>query len=142
MADKSKNEPVTKNDLIEAKKEIMDDLTIKLKEETAKLSTKASLEVVANEVLKNSADIEKLKEDMGQVRSDVSILKYEMGEVKETLTSLEDKFGIMINAVDNMNSKFDIWLSEKAAIDHALIRHDDKLDDHEARIKRLELRRV
>ena len=134
MADKSKNDVATKSDLNTLKKELLDSLASKkeLKEETAKLSTKASLEVVASEVLRHSGEIAEIKFELKNINV----------RIDQMQDHFDNKFDIVLRAIDNVASELSNSRSEKAAIDHALIRHDDKLDDHEIRIERLELKRA
>ncbi len=143
MADLSKNDVATKNDLANLKNELVEILVSKqdykeqlallvtkeeFRQEFAKVSTKESVEVVARQVLKNTNDIASLKTEM----------RMGFNRVDDRLDSLESKFDIMMSAIDGIAKQFQNGQTEKAAIDHALTRHDDRLDRHEARITHLE----
>lgn len=156
MADPSKNDVATKNDLANLKNELLEILVSKqdykeqsallvtkeefrqevaklvtkgeFRQELAKVSTKESVEVVARQVLKNTNDIASLKTEM----------RMGFNRVDDRLDSLESKFDIMMSAIDGIAKQFQNGQTEKAAIDHALTRHDDRLDRHEVRITHLE----
>jgi len=143
MADLSKNDVATKNDLANLKNELVEILVSKqdykeqsallvtkeeFRQEFAKVSTKESVEVVARQVLKNTNDIASLRTEM----------RMGFNRVDDRLDSLESKFDIMMSAIDGIARQFQNGQTEKAAIDHALTRHDDRLDKHEVRIAYLE----
>jgi len=169
MADLSKNDVATKNDLENLKKELLGILVSKkdfkeqsdllatkaefkqelaklvtkeefrqelaklvtkeeFKQELAKVSTKESVEVVARQVLKNTNDIASLRTEM----------RMGFNRVDDRLDSLESKFDIMMSIIDGIAKQLQNSRTEKAAIDHALTRHEDKLDSHEVRITHLE----
>lgn len=137
MAELLKEAPASKKELDAAKKELLDKLVSKeeFKQVVAELATRESLEVVANEVVR-------LSSGMADVKGELNEIKWRMGQMEEKVTSLEtkfdEKFDILLNAVDGVANKFDILITEKAAIDHALTRQDERLDTHEVRIRRLE----
>jgi len=145
MAELSREDLATKKDLEDLKKELLDNLASKkeLKQELsqyitkeefarelAKLATKENVEVVARQVLKNTNDIAALKTEM----------RMGFNRVDDRLDSLETKFDIMMSAIDGIAKEFQNGRTEQAAIDHALSRHDNQIDDHEMRIKKLERR--
>ena len=144
MADATQNDVATKKDLknlqIDFKKELSKYATKEeLKElETRlinKLASKESVEIVAAQVLKNSNDISELK-------SEVVILNKKMDsgfeQLGSRLDSLENKFGVMMNAIDGIARDLKDGKTEKAAVDHSLNRHEQRIDDHETRINKLE----
>jgi len=93
-----------------------------------KLATRESVEVVARQVLKNTNEITVLRKEM----------RMGFNRVDDRLDSLETKFDIMMSAIDGIAREFQNGRTEKAAIDYALTRHDDRLDSHEVRITHLE----
>ncbi|MCU0645766.1 MAG: hypothetical protein MUC94_16095 [bacterium] len=98
------------------------------RQELAKLATRKSVEVLANQVLKNTNDISEIKVRLNDI-------DWKIGDIRE---EIKMKFDAILSAVDNLSRKFDDDRTEKAAIDHALTRHDDRLDSHEVRIAHLE----
>ena len=137
MADLSREDLATKKDLEDLKKDLKQELTQyvtkeEFRREIAKLATKESVEIVARQVLKNTNNIAALKNEM----------RMGFKRVDERLDFLESKFDmkfdIMISAIDGIAKEFQNGRTEKAAIDHALTRHDEQFDDHEMRIKKLE----
>jgi len=98
------------------------------REELAKVATRKSVEVLANQVLKNTNDITEIKVRLNDI-------DWKIGDLRE---EIKMKFDAILNAVDNLSRKYDDDRTEKAAIDHALTRHEDKLDSHEVRITHLE----
>lgn len=114
----SNDELATKKDLIELKKELMDKLATK--EELKKLATKEELQKVENKFI---GEIVKIKSEIATL---------------ETKADAEKRFNLIIQAIDDLAAKIDSYKAEKTAIDHALIRHDTRLEDHEHRIQKLE----
>ncbi len=98
------------------------------REEFAQVATRKSVEVLANQVLKNTNDITEIKVRLNDI-------DWKIGDIRE---EIKMKFDAILNAVDNLSRKYDDERTEKAAIDHALTRQDDRLDRHEARITHLE----
>lgn len=99
-----------------------------LKQEFAKLATREALEVVANQVAKNTDDIVVLKNDIKE-------LKWEMSQMRE---EMNNKFDMVMNAFDKIMKGFDDQRAENAAFHHAMLRHENRLDDHDHRIGKLE----
>ena len=56
----------------------------------------------------------------------------------ETKADASKKFNIIMMALDKISARMDSYYIEKAAMDHALQRHETQIDDHEHRIQRLE----
>ncbi len=54
----------------------------------------------------------------------------------------DNKFDIVLNAIDGVAKELSDMRTEKAAVDHSLTRHEERLDDHEVRIERLEMKRA
>ena len=79
----------------------------------APLATRASLEVVANQVAKNTDDIVVIKYDIKE-------MKLEMGQMRE---EMNNKFNMVMNAFDKIMKGFDDQRAENAAFHHALLRH-------------------
>lgn len=113
--------PVTKNELrseLEStKQELRSEIEATKEELLTKLAGKKEVETVANQVANNHQEIVALK-------SDVRDLKKNVTRILET--------------VDGIAKKFDDTQTEKAAIDHAIRRHEKRFEDHEKRITALE----
>ncbi len=142
MPDPSNN-AATKKDLSDLKEELLQRLvskdefdqktsTLATKEELdqkiAKLATRKALEVVANQVAKNTDDIVVMKNDIKE-------LKWDMGQMREEMNS---KFDMVMNAFDKIMKGLDAQRAENAAFHHAMLRHENRLDDHDHRIGKLE----
>ncbi len=149
MADHSENDVATKKDLENLKQELKQDF----RNELSKYATKEALDVVARQVLKNSHDIAELKVEMknGFQRVDERLDKvdYRLGNmdnrldnVDNRLDSLDNKFDVMMTAIDGIAKGLQNGKTEKSAADHALTRHEKKIDNHETRIKNLETKIV
>ncbi len=147
MVDVNKDDMVNKKDLEAAKKELLDKLTSKnefqqevaklatkeeLKQEVAKLSTRESLEIVATEVVKHSAEIAEIKIELKHINL----------RIEQMRGHFDNKFDIVLNAIDGVAKELSDMRTEKAAVDHSLTRHEERLDDHEVRIERLEMKRA
>jgi len=128
MADHSENDVATKKDLENLKQELKQDF----RKELSKYATKEALDVVARQVLNNSNDIAELKVEM----------KNGFQRVDKRLDSLDTKFDVMMTAIDGIAKGLQNGKTEKTAVDHALIRHEKKIDNHETRIINLENKNV
>jgi len=103
-----------------------------LRQEVAKLSTKESVEILANQVMRNTNDIADIKIELIGIRSEIS----------EFRNDVNIKFDRIMTVVDHINQQFERSNIEKLATDHALHRHEEKIDNHETRISRLEKKAV
>ncbi|MCU0643957.1 MAG: hypothetical protein MUC94_06815 [bacterium] len=105
----------------------------------ATLATKEALEVVANQGAINTRDISEMK-------GDIKVLKWEMGQMREDIKSLETKFDkkfdVLITAVDGIAKELMDMRTEKVATEHVLNRHETKLENHDKRIRKLELKKA
>jgi len=106
-----------------------------LKQETSKLATREAVDVLANQVAKNTLDIEGIKNQLKNINHRIVLIEDKIDRVDE---KLDNKFNTVLNAVDTVLREITNNRTEKAAIDHALIRHDNRFDDHEKRIRKLE----
>jgi hypothetical protein len=129
MTDPSNNF-ATKKDLSDLKDELLQRLVSKdeFDQKIATLATRKALEVVANQVAKNTDDIVVLKNDIKE-------LKWEMSQMRE---EMNNKFDMVMNAFDKIMKGFDDQRAENAAFHHAMLRHENRLDDHDHRIGKLE----
>lgn len=168
MADSTKDDVATKKDLehlkielsSELKKELrkyatktdLKNLHIDFKKELSKyatkeelkeletrlidqLASKESVSIIAAQVLKNSNDITDIKKEVMVLNRKVDTGFKQVGS---RIDSLENKFGVMMNAIDGIARDLKDDNTEKSAVDHSLNRHERRIDDHEARIKKLE----
>jgi hypothetical protein len=104
------------------------------KEDAKNFATKDDLKNFATkDDLKNFATndaLEKVTREIVNIRQEMAT-KAELNEVKETVQQI-------LVIVDGMAKKLDDSRTEKAAIEHTFLRHENRLDDHETRIKALE----
>ena len=134
MGDISKEDPVSKQDFIELKKELTAGLATKeelksLREELLdKLASKEAVEVVARQVLQNTNDI-------SQIKVELKNINWKIDDIREDIKS---KFDAVLTGLDQISGEISNNRTEKAAIDHALSRHDNRFEDHEIRITQLE----
>ena len=129
-----------KNTVESSKNELLEKLASKkeLKQEVSKLAIKGELknlekrfEALTKKVEKNSADIVELRIEIVHMREDMKKLK-----IKE---DADKKFYTLLHAIEGLAAKIDAYQAQKAATDHALQRHDNKLENHEKRIGKLEI---
>jgi len=110
-----------------------------LDQKIATLATKEALEVVARQGAINTRDISEMK-------GDIKVLKWEMGQMREEIKSLETKFDkkfdVLITAVDGIAKELMDMRTEKVATEHVLNRHETKLENHDKRIRKLELKKA
>lgn len=103
-----------------------------LNQATAKLATREAVDVLANQVLKNTNDIDEIKKE-------IKAINYKIDRLDEKFDS---KFNLVLNAVDNVLKEITNNRTERAAYEHALKRHDMLFENHEKRIQKLERRVV
>lgn len=154
MENLASNDQITRKDLLDLEerltnklvskeelKEVVSKLATKedLKNETSKLATRETVEVLAIQVLKNTTDIDEIKTELKSVNNKIFSLHDKIDRIDE---KFESKFNMILNAVDNVLKEVTNNRVEKTAIDHALVRQDDRLDNHEKRIRKLELESV
>jgi len=135
----TKARQITSQDLESLKQELLKKLAAK--EELACLSTKDDLTPFAMKEdltsLATREELNKLDEKSDRIIGIILRMQDQM-EGMETRVDMERKFNLLMNSIDGMTQKFDALFTEKAAIDHSLIRHENRLDDHEQRIVELE----
>lgn len=124
----------TKEELEQVREELLEKLATKeeLKQEVAKLATREALEVVANQVARNTLDIIEIKNDVKEMRWEMSDMRHEF----------DHKFNVVLTGMDNVVKELQDMRTEQAAVNHALFRHDDRLEEHDGRIRKLELKRA
>jgi len=150
MADLSMDDLATKQDLQNLKKDLKQELAqfitkeefrqelakVATKEELSnlreelldKLSSKESVEVVAGQVLKNTNDIVEIKAKLNEI-------DWKIEDIRE---DIKGKFDTILISLDKLSGEISNNRAEKAAIDHALMRHDERFEKHEKRITQLE----
>ena len=147
---------VTKHDLESTKNELLDRLISKkefrseidklvtkeeFRSEIDKLATKkelqseitrldGSIEILANQVAKNTDGIKDLHVELAGLRR----------EMNDRFSDMGNKFDIVLTAIDGLASQIRDMRAEKAAGEHTFLRHETRLDDHETRIRKLEER--
>jgi hypothetical protein len=95
------------------------------------------LETLKQELLSKLATKEELKK-LDDRFAGIFIRMQEKIEAMETKEEADRKFNILMNATDHLTSLVENQSTEKAAIDHGLTRHKNRLDEHERRIVELE----
>ena len=134
---------VTKKELEATKNELLDKLVAKkeFQKQINKLVTKkefrseikrldGSIEILANQVAKNTDGIKDLRFEMAGLRR----------EMNDRFSDMDNKFDIVLTAIDGLASQIHDMRTEKAAGEHTFQRHETRLDDHETRIRKLEER--
>ena len=144
MAEFSMKDLATKRDLENFKIELRTELKHELRnyvtkeefrEALSKVATRESVEVLANQVMENTNDISEIKNSISNIEWQVGGIKKDIHEIKNYI---QTKFEAIMNAVDSMSKQLVNEKTEKMAIDHSLNRHEQRIDDHETRIKKLE----
>ncbi|MFQ5637395.1 MAG: hypothetical protein ACE5IR_05320 [bacterium] len=146
---------VTKQELENTKQELLDKLVTKkeFRTEIDKLVTKTefrseikrldgSIELLANQVGKNTLEIQKLRGEMNGLHSEMNGLRGEMAELRsevdELRTDMNNKFNTVLSAIDGLAGQIRDMHTEKAAGEHTFRRHENRLDEHDLRIKKIE----
>lgn len=96
------------------------------KREIAKLATKEELEIV--------------RRRLDEVASQGALHVIDIQELKQNIVSMNTKLDVVLQAIDGLAGKVESYKTEQAAVLHSLSRHDRRLDDHERRIEKLEVR--
>jgi predicted nuclease with TOPRIM domain len=135
----TKGRQITYEDLEALKRELLNKLA--KKKELIRLATKDDLKGLATKEeltrLATKEELKKLDEKTDRIIGIIIQMQDQMSGM-ETKTDAERKFNNLMNAIDQLTQKFDDLITEKSAIDHGLIRHESRLDDHEVRIHNLE----
>ena len=156
MNDSIMNQPATKRDLENLRLELTGQLSSK--EEIKKLATKEELKKLATkEELKN--EIRKLatKEDLKKLVTKKEFAKQQKSfdkltsivfdnqrrlDLLETKEDANKKFNLLVGMIDGLTKKVELIITEMKATNHALNRHENRLENHEDRIDTLEQRAV
>jgi len=107
----------------------------------AKLASKEELQevkkdlVLALQVALNTNKIEKLEIAVGVLQVDVAEIKQELAESKE---STNEKLDLVLRGIERVMGKSESNETEKAAATHAFRRHENRHEDHEVQIRKLE----
>ncbi|MBN1481140.1 hypothetical protein EH223_01625 [candidate division KSB1 bacterium] len=115
-----------------------------IRRELDKKADKKDLELVAQQVAKNTVGIEELKTKVDYNSERIDRLVVEVVNIREDMKLLETKadadkkFHLLMAAIDGLAKKIDSYQTEKSAVNHALTRQENRLDDHEERLKKLE----
>ena len=141
----SREELATKKDLAELKRELLAKLAAKeeikklaIKEELKNFATKEDLKKLATkEDLKRFVTIEVHQKSENKLYCEIIRLEEKLN-LFETKVDATKKFNIIMKALDKITARIDSYYIEKAAIDHALQRHETRIDNHGHRIQRLE----
>lgn len=115
-----------------------------IRKELDKKADKKDLAILAQQVAKNTEGIEELKSKVDYNSERIDRLVVEVVNIREDMKLLETKadadkkFHLLMAAIDGLAKKIDSYQTEKSAVNHALTRHENKLDNHEERLKKLE----
>ena len=158
MNDSIMNQHSTKQDIEDLRIELTGKLTSKeelkkfaTKEDLKKLATKEDLKKLATkEEIKKLATKEELKKlatkkDFKHQQKQIDNLFIEVRRQREQIFLLETKedadkkFNILLSAIDGIVKKIDDDRIERKAGEYALKRQDKRLENHEKRIKSLEM---
>ncbi|MBD3288846.1 hypothetical protein GF337_08600 [candidate division KSB1 bacterium] len=154
MANSSNSDVATKKDLENLKIELSSDLKKDLRKYATKTDLK-NLHIDFKKELTKYATKEELKEletrliDQLASKESVSIIATQVLKNSDNITalhklvdelsdSLDNKFEAMMTLLDAIARDLKDGKTEKAAIDHSLNRHEQRIDDHEMRIDKLE----
>lgn len=164
----SKNQYATKKDLAATRRELLDKIeSIKkellsklaskdeLKLEVAKLASKKDLakvinrldkveynvELLTNQVAINTQDIQETHKRLDKVEYNLEIVANQVANNTEEIKETHRKLDMLLEAMDGVMSEINISRAERAATDHALRRHETRLENHETRIQFLEDKR-
>jgi len=136
-----KEELATKKDLKTTKNELETALkTTKNELETALKTTKNELKT-ALKTTKNELETA-LKTTKKDLEGRIDVVDWKIGQVENKLSDFKDETGqkldTIITAVDGLARLITDGQTEKAAMNSALYRHEDMLENHEIRIDILE----
>ncbi len=157
---KNDQELATKKDLEATKQELLAELATKAsKDDLKNFATKddiknfATKDDLRNFATKNDLKNFATKDDFSTLRADVETLAGQVADNTKELVNLRHEMATkteldelktdvrqILVIVDGMAKKFDNYQTEKAATEHTFSRHENRLDDHETRIKVLEER--
>ncbi len=134
-----KNDYAIKKELLETKQELLDKLVSKAEFLREIGRVDGSIELTANQVGKNTLEIQKLRGEMNGKFAEMSV---RFSDIDDRFAEMNDKFNMVLTAIDGLSGQISDSSTEKAAGEHTFRRHDRKLDDHEKRITQLEKKAV
>lgn len=143
--------PVTKSELEATKNELLARLASKeeikklaTKEEIKKLATKEEIKKLATKKeikkLATKREIKKLatKDELQKTNRKIEILANQVALNRQDIVEIKDNVRTILEIVDGIAKKFEDARTERAALNHALRRHENRIDDHERRIANIE----
>ena len=119
---------VTQHDLESTKNELLDRLISKKEFRSEIKRLDGSIEILANQVAKNTDGIKDLHVELAGLRR----------EMNDRFSDMGNKFDIVLTAIDGLASQIRDMRTGKSAGEHTFLRHETRLDDHETRIRKLE----
>jgi chromosome segregation ATPase len=131
MENQATSDKLTRKDLLDLEERL-----------TKKLATREAVDVLANQVLKNTDAIDDIKTELQTINLRIDRMQVRIEKMDDKIDRLDEKldykFNIVLNAVDNVLKEITNNRTEKAAYGHALTRHEGRLENHEKRINILE----
>lgn len=125
-----KNEPINRQDFESFKKELFENFALK-----------QDLDDQKNELLDKLVDKETYKKDLARLATK-DMLQWESHEIRKDLNDFKEeinqKLDKLLSAVDGLAKQFTNSKVEKAASEATFQRHEQWLEDHDARIEWLE----
>jgi phage shock protein A len=127
-----KNEPATKNDVIGIKNDILE----------LKQGLESTIKGLDSKAGGLDSKIEKLDSKVQSLEVKIDATEWRTIQLEDRVSNFQEEtrqnFNKVISAMDGLASRFTDANIEKASFNSALYRHEDKLDNHEARISALE----
>lgn len=117
MNNQTDSSPATKRDL----KILKDELSVRIDSVEKKLGVRiekleSGVETLAIQVAKHDANFSALRSE------------------------LNEKFDMILQWFDTVSAQFSNYKTEKAAAEHTFLRHEKRLDEHDARLSKLEVK--
>lgn len=123
----SPNNYATKDDIKNLRDELKNDLrSFATKDDLKKFATKDDLKKFAT------------KDDLDKVAAQVATNTVEILGLKDEMKKVNNKLDYLVEAVTDMAGDLKNNRTERAAVSSALDRHEERLENHETRIKSLE----
>ena len=135
MENQATSDKITREDLLDLEERL-----------TKKLATREAVDVLANQVLKNTDDIDDIKTELQTINLRIDRMQDRIEKMDDKIDRLDEKldykFNLVLNAVDNVLKEVTNNRTEKAAYGHTMNRHEGRIENHEKRIKKLEQRAI
>lgn len=122
---------ITKKELKETTQELFDKIESRVSKKEFRSEMKrvdSSIEMLVTQVSKNTLEIKTLRGDMND----------RFLEIDNRFAEMNSKFHMVLTAIDGLSGQIKDMSTEKAAGEHTFRRHENRLNNHETHLEKLD----